>query len=309
MHTHLKYCAAQTLRCCGRAYRRTLYQLHRKLHETVTIQTKQGLLTFSTKDVGIGASLWRDGQYEFDFSIRAIRFLKSFGFIAASNVSMLDIGANIGVISIGLLLAREAELALAIEPEPSNFRLLCRNMEQNGLSQQMVCLQLAVGESVSALTMELSPDNLGDHRIRQLPTSDAPELERESPRQCIRVESLPLPNILGLPEVQVLGLSSPSFVWIDVQGYETYVFRGGMSLFEKGLPTVSEIWPYGILRAGIRLESFVKTASSVWTDYWVDRRGRFTRYPIAVLDHYLDELGSDGYYENVIFTRAQAQRG
>jgi FkbM family methyltransferase len=309
MHTHLKYYGAEAVRHCTRAYRRALYRLHCKLHETVTIRTKQGLLTFSTKDVGIGASLWRDGQYEFDCSIRAIRFLKNFGFIPASNVSMLDIGANIGVISIGLLLAREVNLALALEPEPSNFRLLCRNIQQNDLSQQILCLQLAVGETVSALTLELSPDNLGDHRIREVPASQASELERESVRQSIRVESLPLPNILGLPEVQAFGLSSPSFLWIDVQGYETYVFRGGMSLLKKGLPTVSEIWPYGMLRAGISPATFIETVSSIWTDYWIERRGRFTRYPIGVLDRYLEELGTDGYYENVIFTRGQAGRG
>jgi len=305
MHMSLKYHAGGALRRCRRAYRRVLYRLHCKLHETITTQTQQGLLTFSTRDVGIGASLWRDGQYEFDASLRAIRFLKSSGFISPGDVRMLDIGANIGVISIGLLLAGEVKLALALEPEPGNFQLLCKNMQQNDLAQQMLCLPLAVGENVSTLTMELSPDNLGDHRIRQVPTSGVSELERESARRIIRVDSLPLPHILDLPEVQARGLSLPSFVWIDVQGYETYVFRGGMSLFEKGLPAVSEIWPYGILRAGIGLQTFIKTVSSIWTDYWVERRGRFTRYPMSVLDRYLDELGTEGYYENVIFTRGQ----
>jgi FkbM family methyltransferase len=309
MPTHLRDYGAKAFRFCRRAYRRIFYRLHCKLHETITIQTRQGLLTFSTKDIGIGASLWREGQYEFDFSIRAIRFLKSLGFVPPGDANMLDVGANIGVISIGLLLAGEVKLALAIEPEPSNFRLLRRNVEQNGLSQRMLCFPLAVGEKVSTLTMELSPDNLGDCRIREVPTSDASELERESVRRIIQVECVPLPNILGLPEVRALGACSPSFVWIDVQGYETCVFRGGMSIFEKGLPTVSEIWPYGIRRAGVSLQDFIKTVSSIWTDYWVERRGRFTRYPISVLDRYIDELGTMGYYENVIFTRGQPDGG
>jgi FkbM family methyltransferase len=305
MYTHLREYAAKPFRFCRRAYRRTLYRLHRSLHETITIQTRQGLLTFSTKDVGIGASLWRERQYEFDSSIRAIRLLKSLGFVPPGDASMLDVGANIGVISIGLLLAGEVKLALAIEPEPRNFQLLCRNVQQNGLSQQMVCLQLAAGDKVSAVTMELAPHDLGDHRIREVPTPDASELHRESVRQIIRVDSLPLPDILGFPEVRALGLSAPSFVWIDVQGYETYVFRGAMSLLEKGLPTVSEIWPYGILRAGIALEDYIRTVSGIWTDYWIERRGRFTRYPVGVFDRYLDEVGTDGYYENVVFTRGQ----
>jgi hypothetical protein len=117
------------------------------------------------------------------------------------------------------------------------------------------------------------------------------------------VKSLPLLQILELPEIHDFGLSSPSFIWIDVQGYEGYVFKGGKSLLEKGLPTVSEVWPYGILRAGMSLDDFASTVSAIWTDYWILRRDRFTRYPITVFDRYLEELGTDGHFENVIFTK------
>lgn len=217
---------------------------------------------------------------------------------------MLDVGANIGVISIGLVLAREIDRALAIEPEPNNFRLLQENVDQNGLSQQILCFQSAVGEKVSTLTMELSPDNAGDHRIRGVPTVDAPESMHESGRRSIRVPSCPLQDILRRPEVQTFGLSCPSLVWIDVQGYEPYVFQGGKSLFERGVPVVSEVWPYGILRAGTSLESFAETIGSFWSDYWIERRGRFVRYPVGVFDRYLEELGTNGDFESVIFTRA-----
>jgi hypothetical protein len=33
------------------------------------------------------------------------------------------------------------------------------------------------------------------------------------------------------------------------------------------------------------------------------RRGRFVRYPIAAFRAFLDDVGLDGYYDNVIFTR------
>ena len=88
-----------------------------------------------------------------------------------------------------------------------------------------------------------------------------------------------------------------------MQGYEGYVFQGARSLLEKGLPTVSEVWPYGILRAGMSLEDFANTVGSIWTDYWIERRTRLTRYPITVFDRYLEELGTEGYFENVIFTK------
>jgi FkbM family methyltransferase len=283
-------------------YRRPLYRMHRALHATVTLRTKQGVLTVFTNDIGIGKSLYWTKQYEYDSSIRAVQFLKDRGFIPTGNVSMLDVGANIGVISIGLILADEVDRAVAIEPEPRNFGLLRTNIEQNGLSERILGLQMAVGDKASTLSMELSPNNRGDHRIREVATPDASERFGEQSRQMIQVKSLPLVDILTLPEVRDFGLFSPSFMWIDVQGYEGYVFKGAGSLLEKGLPTVSEIWPYGILRAGMPLEDFAKTVGSIWTDYWIDRRDRFTRYPITVFDRYLEELGADGHYENVIFT-------
>ncbi|NVN91139.1 MAG: FkbM family methyltransferase [Desulfuromonadales bacterium] len=298
-----KYYATKATQLCSRTYRHLLYRLHGKLHDTVTIRTMHGLLTVSTRDDGIGLPLFRERQYEYDSSIRALKFLKSSGFIPTTNVSMLDIGANIGLISIGLILSGEIDRALAIEPEPHNFGLLTKNIVQNNLTEQMLCIQMAVGDKESILNLELSTQNPGDHRIRVAPTSDASEHLGESGRQTIQVKSLPLLQIMERSDVKNFGASLPSFMWIDVQGYEGYVFRGGRSLLEKGLPTVSEIWPYGILRAGMSLEDFVTTVSTIWTDYWIDRGGRFTRYPITVFDRYLEELGTAGYFENVIFTK------
>jgi hypothetical protein len=162
---------------------------------------------------------------------------------------------------------------------------------------------MAAGDKTSTLTMELSPNNRGDHRIREVPAPDASERFQEQARRVIQVKSLPLPQILALPQVHEFGLSSPSFMWIDVQGYEGHVFQGAGSLLERGLPTVSEIWPYGVLRAGMSLGDFAGTVAGVWTDYWIERRDRFIRYPVTVFDRYLEELGGDGHFENVIFTR------
>ncbi len=284
------------------ALRGGLYRLHGCLHETVTIPTEQGRLTISTRDHGIAAHLFRERQYEYHSSLRALRFLKTTGFVPRENATMMDIGANIGIISIGLLLADEIHSAVAIEPEPANFDLLVRNVKQNGLSERMVCLQTAVGDTESTLTMELCPTNPGDHRIRLTPTGDATERLDESSRRTIQVRSLPLQQVLELPDVSDSAMAMPSLVWIDVQGYEGYVFAGAQDLLSSGIPTVSEIWPYGILRAGMSLEQFTSVVTGIWSDYWVERRERFIRYPISVFDRYLEELGTEGYFENVIFT-------
>ncbi len=280
--------------------REGLYRLHGCFRETVTIRTKQGRLTLPTQDCGIGAPLFRRRQYEYDASLRALRFLKDQQFIPQNNVHMLDVGANIGVISIGLLLANEISSAVAIEPEPKNFGLLLKNVEQNGLSKRLTCLQVAAGETESTLTMELSPNNPGDHRILPDLAARAGSHRNESSRRTVQVQSLPLPQILALPEIQSSAAATPSMLWIDVQGYEGYIFAGAQGVLGSGLPTVSEVWPYGILRAGMSLETFASIVTGIWTDYWII--DRFVRYPITVFDRYLDELGPDGDFENVIFT-------
>lgn len=284
------------------AFRRRLFRLLGRLRETVTLSTRHGRLTMFTRDHAIAAHLFVHRQYEYDSSLRAVRFLKAQRFIPRDNVCMLDVGANIGLISTGLLLAGEISTTIAIEPEPRNFGLLVRNMAQNGLSANACCLRLAAGARADQLVLELAPTNPGDHRIRSAPAAEATERQNESLRPTIPVESLPLGAILARPEVRRAGWT-PAFLWIDVQGHEGHVFAGARDVLAGGMPAVAEIWPYGILRSGMSLETFAATAAGIWTDYWIERRNRFTRYPMAVFDCFLAELGTEGRYENVIFTK------
>ena len=70
----------------------------------------------------------------------------------------------------------------------------------------------------------------------------------------------------------------------------------------QGIPTVTETWPYGILRAGMFTEEFGKIVRSIWDHYWVPRRNGFVRYPTSVMECYIDELGTKGDFGNVILT-------
>lgn len=96
-------------------------------------------------------------------------------------------------------------------------------------------------------------------------------------------------------------------VWIDVQGYEGYVFKGACELLSTGIPVVAEIWPYGIARTGMTIEEFNELVTGIWSSFWV-RRDRefgpkgFIRYPIVAFSSFLEELGPDGGADNVIFT-------
>jgi hypothetical protein len=95
-------------------------------------------------------------------------------------------------------------------------------------------------------------------------------------------------------------------VWMDVQGFESFVIRGGAALFRTDIPLATEIWPYGIARAGVTRADFCELVKSTWPYYWMlrgeRRRRHFVRYPTSVFETVFDELGDDGAYDNVLLT-------
>lgn len=278
------------------------WDINGKFRKSVTVSTKQGVFTVLLADNAISRSLYCHGQYELDLMSKTMKFLRSIQKCPPKGEgTIVDIGANNGVISIGALHTGELEKAIAIEPDPQNFSLLQRNVNQNGLKDRFICLPYAVSHQKGEILFELSETNFGDHRVRTTPDliNSAAELHHESERRVITVQSDQLDSLLSnLPETVTRTIA---LIWVDVQGYEGYVFMGAGNLLSKGIPVVTEIWPYGLRRAGMSQEQFCGIAKSVWTHYWVMRRGRFVRYPINMLDIFFDELGYDGNHENVIF--------
>lgn len=287
-----------------KAYRHIGWQVNKKLRKFTTVRTRQGVFKVSLSDEVIGKHLYCSGEFELDLIRNAFRFLREQKLMPPRGEgTILDIGANNGVISIGALHTGELERAIAIEPDPVNLRLLQCNVGLNRLADRVYCLPYAVSDREGEVELEICETNSGDHRIRipeELRVSSAPELFSESQRRVITVPSGPLDELLlGVPREFV---ESIAVVWVDVQGYEGYVFKGARELISKGLPVVAEIWPYGIHRAGMTQEQFCQIAAEHWTTYWVWRRWRFIGYPVDHLDLFFDELGWQDGFGNVIFT-------
>ena len=165
----------------------------------------------------------------------------------------------------------------------------------------MCCLNYAVAQQKGELSFELSETNYGDHRVRVNSCADhGAENFNESNRNVIPVKCDTLDNLLVA--VPKSFSSNISLMWIDVQGYEGYAFMGARNLLSKGIPVMAEIWPYGLRRAGMTQSQFRDIAESLWSNYWVMRRGKFVKYPIHVLGSFFDELGWDGRFDNLLFT-------
>jgi len=284
-------------------YRTLKWNIHRRFRDSVTLNTQQGIfkLPLDANDA-ISRHLYTRLEFELDWIVDSLAFLRGKHLCPPKGQgTVLDIGANNGVISVGMLATGEFERAIAVEPDPRNFALLQGNIEANDFGDRFTCLNYAVSDRRSELEFELSENNFGDHRVRsQRPAAKSRELFNESQRRVIKVPADTIDNLLA--ELPGDRARQVSLVWVDVQGYEGYVFRGAADLLSTGVPVVSEIWPYGIERAGMSLETYCKIVGGIWSTYWTEQRGKLVQHPITELPAYAAKLGRKVKHENVIFT-------
>ena len=153
--------------------------------------------------------------------------------------TFLDVGANIGLVSIPLA-ERRGVRCLAFEPEPRNFEWLERNMASHGVASLFTTFNLALHSEETRLHFELSTSNFGDHRVR-----GAAPTEADAKRALIEVPAGRLDDLVRLED-----LPHPIVAKLDTQGSELRVLRGA----ERSLPHIDhllcEFWPHGLRRMG-----------------------------------------------------------
>jgi FkbM family methyltransferase len=151
----------------------------------------------------------------------------------------LDIGAQIGLTTIPI--ARSPAVScLAFEPEPTNFRHLQRNIDNNCPGGNVELFNLALFDKPQTLDFDLSAINKGDHRVRStLPGGALAEGERP----VIRVKARPLDALVGDRT-----LKAPLAAIVNTQGAEAHVFIGGQRLLAQAGLLVFQFSPYLLKR-------------------------------------------------------------
>jgi FkbM family methyltransferase len=136
-----------------------------------------------------------------------------------------------------------AATVIAVEPDPRNFDLLRLNVTANGLTDRTVTLQLALTDHDGAAKLELSDENIGDHRIR---VAESHGGGREARRRAIEVPAARLDTLVERGQISI---EDTGIAWIDTQGHEAHVLAGAHTLLTSDVPMVIEYWPYGLRRA------------------------------------------------------------
>jgi FkbM family methyltransferase len=153
--------------------------------------------------------------------------------------TLLDVGANIGLIAIAVAQRSRAH-CLAFEPVPANVRVLTRNIARHGLGARIEVHPIALDARPGRVTLAMSHDNSGDHRIVATAAGAAAEAR-------VEVQAERLDDVLTR---RSRALARPCVLKLDTQGAEARVLRGAARTLEQVDALIVEYWPAGLLRAG-----------------------------------------------------------
>ena len=155
------------------------------------------------KGMTSATSAWYCGLYEFEEMSFLFDHLKN-------DDLFVDIGANIG--SYSILAASKGAKVIAIEPIPSTFEILKKNILFNNLNHRVKFFNIAISDKNEKLNFSNDLDAL-NHVL----------LKDECYLNQISVCAFKLNEIL---EGKI-----PKFIKIDVEGFETNIIKGAEHIF------------------------------------------------------------------------------
>ncbi len=183
--------------------------------------TRVGRVAFPANDRYLHEALAECGDY-------CLEEMQTYSAIVPSGATVLDIGANIGLMSLLFSkLVGEAGKVHAFEPSVFTNGLLAYNVSLNGC-RNVVRHRKAVSDSIGETDFvdpEASLIDVLNFGSISLDTRVRKNYGRMVPTPVVTIDSL--------------GLDRCDFIKIDVEGYEAAVVRGGEKTIGKYLPFIS----------------------------------------------------------------------
>jgi len=222
---HMKFC------------RRTGVARHLLAHASI------GDFVVAARDHVIGHHVYARRDFDSDELPRVMQLVAAESGASLSGTVIVDVGANIGTVSVQAVSKLGFARAVAIEPEPDNLRLLRANIALNDLIPRVdVVAAAAAAQDGAILRLEISDSNSGDNRVT---VADSDGAFDERKRSHVDVEARRIDTILD-----DLGVGIPGLIWMDIQGYEPFALSGASRRLAALPPLCFEFWPYGLDRTG-----------------------------------------------------------
>ncbi len=157
----------------------------------------------------------------FDIFINGIYEQETHDFLVASipqGATVLDIGANIGSISIPLARKRKDIRIVCVEASPFVFEYLKKNIELNQLQSQIQIHNIAISDTDDIqLPFYSDPGSFGKGSLSPVFTNEA-----------VMVNGISLDSFIKKNHLENIG-----FIKIDIEGYEYFAFKGASQLLKR----------------------------------------------------------------------------
>lgn len=172
------------------------------------------------------------GSYESD----AVTFLHRLHSSQDSRGCMLDIGANIGLISIPFALMSQSQMqnkikVISVEAVPDNLKALTENITLNSLQSSIKVIGTALGDTSKTIEIQVEGDLASGEG-----TGTANILPDGSDFRCVR-QKLELKTMDSLLDIGELP-EDCSVVKIDTDGYDLKIFQGGVRFLHQNRPVI-----------------------------------------------------------------------
>lgn len=145
----------------------------------------------------------------------------------ADGDTFVDIGANIGLMTIHALQNGPFARAVAVEPDPWNRSVLRKNLEMNRLTDRVEIIAKAVSDTSGMLPLHQDAKNLGAHSLE-------PGFSL-SPTASLDVQIDRLGNMLAEVGCEPADIG---MIKIDVEGHEFAVLAGMADLLRQVQPPI-----------------------------------------------------------------------
>ena len=245
-----------------------------------TLALPEGVLLLNQEDPVVSGALAL-GVYETG-SLSAWRQV-----LDRPDMTVLDIGGNIGLYSLIAASRCPASQVIAFEPEPRNAAILKAMAQANGFTNLAV-VNAGAGAVNGEATLFLDPDNKGKH-----------SLVRDGARQ--QVTTIALVTIDDT--VARHGLSRIDAVKIDVEGWEEQVFLGMGGVLARDHPTLLfEFAPVRIRLAGGDPERLLQRLVGLGYGLAALDEADGARQPVTDVAVFLARFSHRDAYRNVLAT-------
>tara|TARA_Y100001958_G_C21223417_1_gene548762 strand:- start:1221 stop:2228 length:1008 start_codon:yes stop_codon:yes gene_type:complete len=233
------------------------------LDKEILVSTTYGKYLINTNDRIISKKIFINQEpYESKKVLEVLRLLKENN-LAISN--LVEVGANIGSVTITFLLFDKNLTATAIEGNIYSKSYLDANIYINNLTQRCKSVMSLIGESTKDVFFVTFQGESGNSMV--FDTLNKNSIEKYSKKMNLNIKNIEKRKVSTLTELDEIPIiNRRTLIWLDIEGYEYFVLNGVKDLTAKPI-IVFEINPALVSSTQKSPNLFIKNFEDLFIKY------------------------------------------